>query len=96
MELAFGCGQYVCVGKAIAMVEAGKVLGEVSFVLSYVLFLFSFFGLHLTFANLGQLVRRYNWSLAKPLDPPKVTNNGVWAIRNFWVRVEKREGFPTA
>ncbi|KAK4141921.1 cytochrome P450 [Dichotomopilus funicola] len=31
MELAFGCGQYVCVGKAIAMVEAGKVLGEVSF-----------------------------------------------------------------
>ncbi|KAL2168163.1 hypothetical protein VTG60DRAFT_331 [Thermothelomyces hinnuleus] len=36
VELAFGCGQFICVGRAIALVEAGKVIGEVS-----LLFLFS-------------------------------------------------------
>ena len=30
VELAFGSGQFVCVGRGIAMVEVGKVIGEVS------------------------------------------------------------------
>ncbi|KAL2135823.1 hypothetical protein VTI74DRAFT_6752 [Chaetomium olivicolor] len=64
VELAFGSGQFVCVGKGIAMVEVGKVIGE--------------------------LVRRYNWSLADPINPPRIRNNGVWLVRDFWVRVEKR------
>ena len=29
VELAFGSGQFVCVGRGVAMVELGKVLGEV-------------------------------------------------------------------
>jgi cytochrome P450 len=30
VELAFGSGQFVCIGRGIAMVEVGKVIGEVS------------------------------------------------------------------
>jgi cytochrome P450 len=30
VELAFGSGQFLCVGRGIAMVELGKVLAEVS------------------------------------------------------------------
>ncbi|KAL2186594.1 cytochrome P450 [Thermothelomyces heterothallicus CBS 203.75] len=51
-------------GRAIALMEAEKVIGE--------------------------LVRRYNWSLANPLDPPRIYNNGVWVVRDFWVKVERR------
>ncbi|KAL2163204.1 hypothetical protein VTH06DRAFT_5260 [Thermothelomyces fergusii] len=64
VEMVFGCGRFVCAGRAVAHAEAGKVIGE--------------------------LVRRYNWSLANPLDPPSIYINGVWMVRNFWVKVEKR------
>ncbi|AEO59645.1 hypothetical protein MYCTH_2111803 [Thermothelomyces thermophilus ATCC 42464] len=51
-------------GRAIALVEARKVIGE--------------------------LVRRYNWSLANPLDPPRIYNNVVWVVRDLWVKAERR------
>ncbi|KAH6847788.1 hypothetical protein B0I37DRAFT_375833 [Chaetomium sp. MPI-CAGE-AT-0009] len=79
------------------MVEVGKVLGEVSSSLLAV-FCFCFVGCYACtrlsvdgwLTDRGQLLRRYNWALADPLNPPKIRNNGVWVIRDFYVTVEKR------
>ncbi|CAI4217773.1 unnamed protein product [Parascedosporium putredinis] len=38
-----------------------------------------------------ELLRRFDFSIANPHKPADITNFGIWAIENFWVRVEKRE-----
>lgn len=48
------------------------------------------FGEGLVVTDVLQLLRRYDWSLADPLNPPRIQNPGVWVVRNFGVRVAKR------
>ncbi|KAK4225203.1 putative cytochrome P450 E-class, group IV [Podospora fimiseda] len=61
----FGGGKFVCVGKGIALMELGVVVGE--------------------------LIRRYDWSLPNILEMPKVENNTTWEAHDMFVRIEKRK-----
>lgn len=85
LDLTWSGGAFVCPGKAIAVMQAGKAVAEVCLFLHVP-------KVDTRLVTLSiQVVRRFDISLVNPDDPAHFRSAVSWLIHDFWVRVEKRK-----
>lgn len=80
LELIFSYGKYQCLGKNIAIMELNKIFVEVSEPI-----------LHRCTADLGQLLRHFDFNIVNPFHPLKSECHGVFMQSEMWLTAFARE-----
>jgi cytochrome P450 len=81
VDLVFGHGKYLCLGKSVALMELNKVFVEVGFDPRL---------LPLGETDGQKLLRRYDFAIVTPHKPLVLREHSLWLVNDFHLRVTKR------
>ncbi|KAF6810739.1 cytochrome p450 [Colletotrichum plurivorum] len=81
VDLVFGFGKFYCMGRNIALMELNKIFVEVRAYRSWRVY---------DADRMQQLLRRYDFAIAKPESPLKIWSAGFWITHDFWLRISRR------